>query len=83
MILNRSKDSYENDKERLRTQARDQYRNLSEEEQNEKREFGENRYCNMSEEKNQRLKEYQKNYREVIKSHYNNCDIIIKQSIVI
>ena len=25
-----------------------------------------------------RLKEYQKNYREVRKSQYNNCDIITK-----
>ena len=33
MILNRAKD-YENDKERLREQARDKYRNLSEEEKN-------------------------------------------------
>ena len=31
MILNRAKDYYENDKERLRKQARDKYRNLSEE----------------------------------------------------
>ena len=31
MILNRAKDYYENDKERLREQARDKYRNLSEE----------------------------------------------------
>ena len=30
MILNRAKDYYENDKERLREQARDKYRNLSE-----------------------------------------------------
>ena len=29
--------------------------------------------------KKKRLKEYQKNYREVRESHYNNCDIIIKQ----
>ena len=28
MILNRAKDYYENDKERLREQARDKYRNL-------------------------------------------------------
>ena len=33
----------------------------------------------MSEEKKQRLKEHQKNYCEVRKSQYNNCDIIIKQ----
>ena len=31
-ILNRAKDSYENDKEKLRRQARDKYKNLSEEE---------------------------------------------------
>ena len=50
MILNRAKD-YENDKERLREQARDKYRNLSEEEKNKNREYGKNRYFNMSEEK--------------------------------
>ena len=32
MIPNRAKDYYKNDKERLRGQARDKYRNLSEEE---------------------------------------------------
>ena len=32
MILNRAKDYYENEKERLRRQARDKYKNLSEEE---------------------------------------------------
>ena len=56
MILNRAKDYYENDKERLRGQARDKYRNLSEEEKNKKREYGKNRYHNMSEEKNQNIK---------------------------
>ena len=30
MILNRAKDYYENDKERLMEQARDEYKNLSE-----------------------------------------------------
>ena len=34
VILNRAKDHYENDKERLRDNARDKYRNLSEEEKN-------------------------------------------------
>ena len=57
VILNRAKDYYENDKERLREQARDKYRNFSEEEKYKKREYGENRYCNMCEEKKQRLKE--------------------------
>ena len=37
---NRAKDYYENDKERLREQARDKYRNLSEKEQIKKREYG-------------------------------------------
>ena len=36
VILNRAKDYYENDKERLGKQARDKYRNLSEEEKNKK-----------------------------------------------
>ena len=31
VILNREKDYYKNDKERVREQARDKYRNLSEE----------------------------------------------------
>ena len=72
LILNRAKDYYENDKERLRTQARNKYRNLSEEEKNKKREYVKNRYRNMSEEEKKRLKEYQKNDRETKKSQYNN-----------
>ena len=72
MTLNRAKYDYKNNKERLREQARDKNRNLSEEEKNKKREYGKNRYRNMSEEKKQRLKEYQKNYREAKKSQYNN-----------
>ena len=39
VILNRAKYFYENDKERLTVQARDKYRNLSEEEKNKKREY--------------------------------------------
>ena len=72
LILNRAKDCYENDKERLRVQGRDKYRNLSEDERYKKREYSKNRYQNMSEEKKEKLKEYQKNYREVKKSQYNN-----------
>ena len=72
VILNGAKDQYESDKERLREQARDKYRNLSEEEKNKKREYGKNRYHNMSEEKKIRLKEYQRNYQEAKKSQYNN-----------
>ena len=36
VTLNRTKDYYENDKERLREQAWDKYRNLSEEEKKKK-----------------------------------------------
>ena len=39
VILNRAKDYYENNKERLREQAKDKYRNLPEEEKNKKREY--------------------------------------------
>ena len=37
MKLNRSKDPYKNNKERLREHARDKYRTLSEEEKNKKK----------------------------------------------
>ena len=50
-MLNRAKDHYENDKERLREQAREKYRNLSAEDKNKKREYRKNRYHDMSEEK--------------------------------
>ena len=72
MILNIAKDYYENDKERLKEQARDKYRNLSEKEKNKKREYAKNRYHNVPEEKKQKLKEHQKNYSEAKKSQYNN-----------
>ena len=39
LILNSAKDYHENDKERLREQARDKYKNLSEAEKNKKREY--------------------------------------------
>ena len=38
VILNKAKDYYENYKDRLRKQARDKYRNLSEEEEEEEEE---------------------------------------------
>ena len=53
MILNRAKDYYKNNKERLREQARDKYRSLSEKEKNERREYGRKRYHNMFKEKKQ------------------------------
>ena len=66
VLLNKAKDYFKNNK------ARDRYRNLTEEEKNKEREYGENRYCNMSEEKKQRLKEYQKIWHEAKKSQYTN-----------
>ena len=42
VIVNRAKDCYKNDKKRLRDDARNKYRNLSEEEKNKKREYGRN-----------------------------------------
>ena len=40
VILNRAKDYYETDTQRLRVLVRDKYRNLHEEEKNKKREYG-------------------------------------------
>ena len=51
MIINRAKDHYENDKEKIKRQTRDKYISLSEEEKNKKREYGKSRYRNMPEEK--------------------------------
>ena len=56
----RTKDYYKNDTEKLRDTVRDKYTNLSEEEENMKREYGRNGYHNMSEEKKQKFKKYKK-----------------------
>ena len=40
IMLNRAKDCYENGKERLRKQARNKYRNLSEEDKKKKKNMG-------------------------------------------
>ena len=69
MVLSKAKDYYKNNKDKLREQARDKYRNLSEEEE-KKREYGKIRYHKMSEKKKTRLKEYQKNHYEAKKSQY-------------
>ena len=61
---------YQRNKGRLKKQARDKYRRLSEEDKNKKKEYGKNRYHNMHEKKKQKLKEYQKNYRKAKKSQY-------------
>ena len=72
VALNKAKDYYKINNERLKEQARNKYRNLSQEDKNKKREYGKNRY-NMSEEKKQELKEYQKRkYHEAKESRHNN-----------
>ena len=71
VILNRAKDYYENDEERLREQARDKYRNLSEEEKNKERIWKKTDIA-ICLKKKKRLKEYQKNYHEAKISQYNN-----------
>ena len=57
-MLSKAKYYYKNNKDRLREQARDKYRNLSEEEKKLKKEYGKNIYHNMSEEEKKRLKKY-------------------------
>ena len=68
VILNRAKGYYENDKERFREQARDEYIKKKWKDRIWKKQIPQY----MSEEKEQRLKEYQKNYRGPKKSQYNN-----------
>ena len=72
VTINRAKDYYENDKERLRQQARYKYRNLSEEEKKQKETIWKKQISQYVWRKKQRLKEYQKSYRETRKSQYNN-----------
>ena len=60
MILKRARYYDENDKRGLLDQARDIYRNLSEEANNENRKYGRKRYHNMFRKEKQKLKEYQK-----------------------
>ena len=57
VIPNKEKYYCKNDKEILRDNARDKYRNLSEEETNKKKEYGRNRYHNMPGDKKEKLKE--------------------------
>ena len=66
VILNKAKDYYKNNKERLNTETY-----LKKKKENE-REYWKNRYHNMSEEKKQKLKEYQKNYCRTKESQHNN-----------
>ena len=72
VIINKAKDYYKNNKERLKEQARGKYRSLSQAEKNKKREYRRHRYRNVSEEKRQKLKEFQKNYYKTKMSQHNN-----------
>ena len=59
-ILNRAKDYFENDKKRLREQAKNKYRNLSEEDKNKKRENGKTDTIICQKKKNRDLKNIKK-----------------------
>ena len=59
VILNRGKDYYDNDKEKLRGQARDKYRNLYEEESIKRKNMGETDTIVCLKKKKQKLKQYQ------------------------
>ena len=72
MILNKAKDFYKNNKERLKEQVRKKYRNLSEEEKIKKENKERIGIIICLKKKKQRLKEYQKNYYKTKKSQYNN-----------
>ena len=62
VILNRAKYYYQNGEERLRKQARDIQRNLSEKDKNKRREYGEKDTAICP----------KKNYRKAKKCQYNN-----------
>ena len=72
MALDRVKDYYEKDQERLREQARDKYRNLSEEEKIKRETMEKIDTIICLKKKKQRLKEHQKNYCDAKKSQSNN-----------
>ena len=73
ITLNKTKDYYENDKEGLRAHARDEFKNLSEEGKNKKKEYCKKsrdkvkeKHDNLPEEKKREIKELQKNRRDNI-----------------
>ena len=72
MILNRAKEHYKNDEERLRERQREREQKISIEnypkkKKNKTREYGRVGYCNMSKENKQKLKESQEKYCEAVK----------------
>ena len=60
VVLNRAKDYYENNKDRLREQAKKNIGTYLKKIRIKKENMEKNRYRNMSEKKKQKLKEYQK-----------------------
>ena len=78
MVLSKAKDYYKNNKDRLREQARDKYKNLFEEEKNIK-EIMKKIDITRCLKKKARLKEYQKNYYEAKKSQH----IIINNDLIV
>ena len=62
-ILNTAKEYYENNKDSITIQARNKYKELSDEEEEIRNKYGKNRYLNIPEENKQRLREYHNNYR--------------------
>ena len=68
IILNRAKEYYKNNKEKLVGKARNNYRELSDEEKNIKREYGRNRHQNMYIKK---IKKTLKNTKKIIVKERN------------
>ena len=76
VMLNRANKCYENNKAKLRENAKNKSRELSEEEKKIKRKYRRNRYHNMSEEK--------KNMKEIIvglKNIFHRCKKLINSVI--
>ena len=71
---------YEKNKKVLKENARNKYRNLSEEEKEVKRAYGRDIYRNMTKDEKNRLKEYQKNYLAAKKTiiHVYNMKMVKK-----
>ena len=59
---------YQENKERLRENARERYQNLSKEEKGKKRQYCRKRYKNLSENEKQKLVEYRKKYYRMRKN---------------
>ena len=87
VILNRAKDYYENDKERLREQVRDKYRSLSEEEKNNKTNMGriDTTKClkkrNKDEKNIKKIIVRQGSLNIIVNKLVFNCDLVINKII--